>query len=82
MFSVPKDEKLLKRWNEFIPRKGNFKHSSKVCSHHFETDDVVKGRWIEGKDDKRIFYPWNNWMLKEGAIPRIFPSKHFLLKSF
>ncbi|KZS05245.1 Uncharacterized protein APZ42_031632 [Daphnia magna] len=29
MFSAPKDEKLLKRWNEFIPRKGALKPSSK-----------------------------------------------------
>ncbi|KAK4024690.1 hypothetical protein OUZ56_010112 [Daphnia magna] len=29
MFSAPKDGKLLKRWNEFIPRKGTLKPSSK-----------------------------------------------------
>ncbi|KAK4013728.1 hypothetical protein OUZ56_026280 [Daphnia magna] len=27
---APKDGKLLKRWNKFIPRKGTFKPSSKV----------------------------------------------------
>ncbi|KAK4009992.1 hypothetical protein OUZ56_019139 [Daphnia magna] len=29
MFSAPMDGKLLKRWNEFIPRKGTLKPSSK-----------------------------------------------------
>ncbi|KAK4029921.1 hypothetical protein OUZ56_022878 [Daphnia magna] len=42
MFSAPKDGKLLKRWNEFIPRKGTLKPSSKVFSHHFASDDVFK----------------------------------------
>ncbi|KAK4006112.1 hypothetical protein OUZ56_011267 [Daphnia magna] len=79
MFSAPKDEKLLKRGNEFIPRKGALKPSSKVCSHHFASDHVVKGRWIEGKDGKRIFYPGNNWMLKEGAILFIFPNCPYYL---
>ncbi|KAK4027849.1 hypothetical protein OUZ56_016990 [Daphnia magna] len=30
MFSAPKDGKLLKRWNEFILRKGTLKPSSKI----------------------------------------------------
>ncbi|KZS06793.1 Uncharacterized protein APZ42_029637 [Daphnia magna] len=42
MFSAPKDGKLLKRWNEFIPRKETLKPSSKVCSHHFASGDVFK----------------------------------------
>lgn len=76
MFRTPTDTKLLNRWNEVIPRKGTkLQPSSKVCTHRFETDDLVKGRWIE--DGQRIFYPWNNWVLKKGAIPSIFPSKYF-----
>ncbi|KAK4037499.1 hypothetical protein OUZ56_029532 [Daphnia magna] len=31
---APKDGKLLKRWNEFIPRKGTLKHSSKSSSDY------------------------------------------------
>jgi hypothetical protein len=45
-----------------------------VCSHHIEEDEVLKGRWLEGNDGKQIFYTWNNWILKDGAIPRIFPG--------
>ena len=65
MFGVPSDVELLKRWNQVIPRSGvELKHSSKVCSHHFEDNDVLKGRWVEGKEGKQIFFPWNNWVLK------------------
>ena len=58
-----------------IPRKdSNLKISPRVCSHHIEEDEVLKGRWLEGNDGKQIFYTWNNWILKDGAIPRIFPG--------
>ena len=74
-FKPPKDSELLKKWNQAIPRQdSDLKMSSRVCSSHFEDDDVLKGRWLEGKDGKQIFYSWNNWILKDGGIPIIFPG--------
>lgn len=73
LFAPPKDKALFKQWEQYIPRKDiKLKPSSRVCSRHFEEDDVIKGRIIKGKDGKEIFHAWKNWTLKEGAIPRIF----------
>ncbi|KAK4009432.1 hypothetical protein OUZ56_018545 [Daphnia magna] len=73
LFAPPKDKALFKQWEQYIPRKDiKLKPSSRVCSRHFEEDDVIKGRMIKGKDGKEIFHAWKNWTLKEGAIPRIF----------
>jgi len=77
MFKPPTDPLLLKRWNQLIPREDStLKPSSRVCSHHFEENDVIKGRWIIMENEKKVFYPWVNWKLQEGAIPRLFPSKY------
>lgn len=76
MFSTPKDDNLFKLWDQSIPRQDTkLKPSSKVCSRHFEDEDILKGRWIKGKDGQDLFYPWNNFSLKENAVPRIFPGK-------
>lgn len=77
LFSVPKDEELFKKWSHAIPRQGkDLSRSSKVCSAHFEEDDILKGRYVgKGKEDKAIFYPWSNWSLRDGAIPRLFPGE-------
>jgi hypothetical protein len=43
-FAPPKDEALFKEWEQKIPRKdANLKASSRVCSDHFEEDDIIKG---------------------------------------
>lgn len=77
MFKPPTDPLLLKRWNQLIPREDStLKPSSRVCSHHFEENDVIKGRWIIMENEKKVFFPWVNWKLQEGAIPRLFPSKY------
>lgn len=75
LFSPPCDPEAFKLWEQSIPRKDtSLKSTSKVCSRHFADDDIIKGRWIKGKDGKDLFYPWNNWTLKKDAIPRIFPG--------
>jgi hypothetical protein len=44
-FKLPKDCELLKKWNQSILRKdSDLKISSRVCSRHFEEDEVLKGR--------------------------------------
>jgi len=79
MHKVPTDENELKRWNQAIPREDTtLKASSTVCSHHFVDEDLIKGRWMRDKNGKDIFYPWNNWTLKEGAIPRLFPGNQII----
>jgi hypothetical protein len=83
LFAPPKDEALFEQWEEYIPRKdANLKASSRVCSSHFEEDDIIKGRLLKGKDGKELFYAWNNWSLKERAIPRIFPGYNFPLQIY
>lgn len=75
LFAPPKDEAEFKQWDQAIPRKDTqLKPSSRICSLHFQEDDVIKGRVLKTKDGKEIFYPWNNWSLKEKAIPRLFPG--------
>ncbi|KAI9558412.1 hypothetical protein GHT06_015194 [Daphnia sinensis] len=65
LFAPPKDKALFKQWEQYIPRKDTkLKPSSRVCSRHFEEDDVIKGRMIKGKDGKEIFHAWKNWTLK------------------
>jgi len=75
-FKPPKEgSQLLSEWNRAIPRKDTtLKPSSRVCSRHFEEDDIVKGRTFTGRNGELLFYKWNNWTYKEGAIPRIFPG--------
>jgi len=34
--------------------------------------DTIKSRKFQGKNGEALFYKWNNCILKEGAIPRIF----------
>ena len=44
-FKQPNDCELLKKWSQAIPREeSNLKISSRVCSRHFEEDEVLKGR--------------------------------------
>ncbi len=44
-FKQPNDCELLKKWSQAIPREeSNLKISSRVCSCHFEEDEVLKGR--------------------------------------
>ena len=79
-FGAPKDPSLFQIWNTNIPR-GDLclSSTSKVCSLHFEEDDVVKGQHFKGKDGKDMFFPWNNWRLKDGAVPRLFPGISFII---
>lgn len=78
LFAPPTDSELFKQWCLVIPRKDAvLKPSSRVCSRHFSDDDVVKGRWLQGKEGQDIFYPWKNWCLKKDAIPRLFPGTSF-----
>ena len=53
-----------------------------VFSSHIEEDELLKWRWLEGKDGKQIFYALNNWIPKDNAIPRIFPGIWVLLIDF
>ena len=43
--------------------------SSKLCSRHFDDNDIVKGKTIQNQ-----FYPHKLWTLKAVAIP-----KHYLI---
>ena len=79
MFRAPKNEELFKRWKAAIPRiDAELNHKSKVCSLHFEEDDIIKERTFPGKDGQIISFKWVNWKLKEDAIPRIFPGNKIL----
>ncbi|KAK4028552.1 hypothetical protein OUZ56_021557 [Daphnia magna] len=60
-FSAPRDSNLLQRWNHAIPRQDKkLQPSSKVCSLHFEENDIIKGRNFISKDGQAIFYPLKN----------------------
>ena len=66
-FHPPKD--FVKSWEEKILKKG-LKPSSRLCSRHFDDDDIIKGNIIGG-----VKYDYKFPRLKPGALP-----KHFLGK--
>ncbi|XP_057380322.1 uncharacterized protein LOC130702724 isoform X2 [Daphnia carinata] len=43
--------------------------TSRICSRHFDANDVVKGVTI-----LNVFHPYKYWRLRDGAVP-----KHFLI---
>ena len=78
--AVPKDENGLKPWNQAIPRLDTqYKTSSKVCSHHFVNNGMMKGRMMRGKHGPDISCPWNNWTQKEGG--KLFSGNLISLKN-
>lgn len=64
-FGPPK--KFFKQWGDIIPKKGLLP-GSRLCSLHFDDDDIIKGKLIGD-----VFYEQQLWRLKTGALP-----KHFL----
>ena len=61
LFHPPK--LCLNSWQEII-RKPGLTCKSKICSIHFEENDIVKGREILG-----VFHSYSKWKLKSGALP-------------
>ena len=57
----------IENWQTVVTKPGLNK-SSRLCNRHFDQDDIVKGKTIQG-----VFYPAQFWRLKPGTIP-----KHFL----
>ncbi len=73
LFSPPKDDQQRELWAKMIPRVGILKPTDKVCSVHFEEQDIIKGtKFII--ENKEVFLPMLKWRLKENALPRLFPS--------
>lgn len=78
-FGPPKNPVLREEWRKNIPREVPAIHkSARVCEVHFDQSDLIKGNTyiINGK---KVFLPMDIWKLKEGAVPRIFPGKIFLI---
>lgn len=61
-FLVTKDR--LPVWEKLIPKAG-MKIGSSLCSRHFDSVDIIKGREIGG-----IFYPFKLWKLNQHAVPK------------
>ncbi|XP_045023034.1 uncharacterized protein LOC123467036 [Daphnia magna] len=53
----------LNSWQEIIKKPG-LTCQSRICSIHFEKNDILKGREIQG-----VFYSYPKWKLKSGARP-------------
>ncbi|XP_046460831.1 uncharacterized protein LOC124207423 [Daphnia pulex] len=53
----------LNSWQEIIKKPG-LTCQSRICSIHFEENDILKGREIQG-----VFYSYPKWKLKSGARP-------------
>jgi hypothetical protein len=81
LFAPPKDEALFKQWEQNIPRNdANLKASSRVCLGHFEEVVIIKGRLLKGKEEKEIFFAWNNWSLKQEPPQEFFQGFIFLFQ--
>ncbi|XP_046655532.1 uncharacterized protein LOC124349073 isoform X2 [Daphnia pulicaria] len=73
LFST-KDKKMQKLWMKYIPRKNYiFTDKSRVCSHHFADCDIDKGYFLTVAG-QQVFQERKRWILKPGAIPKIFPN--------
>lgn len=62
LFLVPKSS--FQAFQACIPTV-KLSSTSRLCSRHFDDDDIVKGKTIQG-----VFYPNLRWYLKPGAIPK------------
>ena len=67
-FKVPNS--ALSKWQAVMPTS-NLTNMSRICSRHFDEEDIVKGREI-----LNVFFPYKRWNLRTGALP-----KHFLSNS-
>jgi hypothetical protein len=77
MFST-RDKKMQKQWMKYIPRKNYIvTDKSWVCAHHFADCDIDKGYFLTVAG-QQVFQERKKWILKPGAIPKIFPSKYCL----
>jgi len=47
---------------------------SKLCDVHFDKNDILKGRFILD-----TYYPLKVWKLKDGAKPKFFLGKDYLV---
>lgn len=61
-FRPPKN--FFKQWEDVIPKKG-LCPSSRLCSLHFDDNDIIKGRMIGD-----TFFEQKLWRLKTGALPK------------
>ena len=61
-FTVPKAS--LSRWQSLIP-SAKLTRDSRLCSRHFDEDDIMKGYVI-----LNVFHPNIRWRLKPGANPK------------
>jgi hypothetical protein len=73
------DEKIStfsvrKEWLELTQIKALNKSltapTARICSRHFEDEDILKGRIIQDK-----FYPYLKWTLVKHAIPKLLLGK-------
>jgi|694.fasta_scaffold115419_2 hypothetical protein len=62
-FKIPKNS--LSIWQELMP-ESEITQSSKICSRHFDVNDVVKGVNISN-----VFHPYQRWKLRKGALPTL-----------
>ena len=70
--------KMRKEWLELLkPFKKGLTENSKICSWHFEEQDIIKGKIMLD-----TFYPMVNWQLAKNAVPKLFLSKGLHLEYY
>ncbi|KAH8021299.1 hypothetical protein HPB51_014870 [Rhipicephalus microplus] len=72
-FRVPRNFSRLQVWQRAIPRLDKQVSSScVVCDLHFKDSDLVK-EFVHNINGDAII-PRDNWVLKDDAVPRLFPN--------
>lgn len=64
LFSVPKDENIVKEWQKTIPRD-NFevKSGQVVCEKHFMNEDIIRVKEVKGPNSSIMASVWTNLII-------------------